>query len=352
MDYALGLYNSGTLPASLSGGWLVYDDGSYIATIEEYAADPDSYSVSSEAVTSDGFPLTVGNCGELECEMKRITDYYGEQYVELGSPITWTSDTGISGEGCGPTGIIEQVVAANNKTTCELLNSTYSDYSIAWYPGSCLGIIPFSELLTTNINLIDTFGPICIDYSKECPICTEDTIFSGTLSLQMLDICREPDPSLYSLNVGEIEYVSLADCGQCTFAGLNIYDITDANPYDTDLKISEWGVPIDIDRPCNEEYVNKDTFTLWFPARYGNLAVPIISGVWYDTSVYGSQDIFKITTQNSPEKMRQWVCANLRFASKNGSGGSAVLTYNWPYNDLYWSYCSASTDVPINLVPC
>jgi hypothetical protein len=354
LDYALGLYNSGILPGSLSMGWTVYDGSSYIATFEEYAADPGSYSVSSEAVLLDGFPLAgFASCDALECEIRRIMDYYGEQYVELGYPITWLSNTAnIDGEGCGPSGIIEQVAAADNKTTCELLNSTYNDYTIVWQPGSCCGTKFFQILPNTNLINKFEFEPICIDYSTECPICTEDTIFSGTLTLNMLDLCREPDPSLYSLNVGEIEYVSLADCGQCTFAGLNIYDITDANSYDTDLEISEWGVPIDIDRPCNEEYVNKDTFTLWFPARYGNRAVPIISGVWYDTSVYGSQDIFKITTQNSPTEMRQWVCANLRFASKNGSGGSAVLTYNWPYNDLYWSYCSASTDVPINLVPC
>jgi hypothetical protein len=354
LDYAVGLYNSGILPGSLSAGWFIYDYGYYIATIEEYAADPGSYSVSSGAYLVDGFPMaSYDSCNELECEIRRVMDYYGEPYVELGYPIMWSSNNiggGGGGEGCGPSGIIEQVAAADNKTTCELLNSTYNDYTIVWQPGSCCGT-KFFQILP-NTNLIDTFGPICIDYSKECPICTEDTIFSGTLTLYMLDLCREPDPSLYSLNVGEIEYVSLADCGQCTFAGLNIYDITDANSYDTNLRISEWGVPIDIDRPCNNEYLTKDTFTLWFPARYGNSAVPIISGVWYDTSVYGSQDIFKITTQNSPEEMRQWVCANLRFASKNGSGGSAVLTYNWPYNDLYWSYCSASTDVPINLVPC
>ena len=353
LDYAVSLYNSGILPTAGGMGveWPVYDGPNYVATLAEYVADPGSYSVSSAARATDGFPFAgFSSCEQLECELRRNLDYYGEQYVDIGYPIVWLAPDFNQYEGCGPSGIIEQVAAATDKTTCEALQATYTAYTINWTPGECCGTNFYT--ITNADPIISEFSAPCFQYTGVCPICSENIIFSGYYEMNMLDICREPDPTAYTLNVGEIEYVTLADCGQCTFAGLNIYDITDANSYETSLDPSEWGVPIDIDSPCDNRYVDKDTFTLYFPARYGNSAVPVISGVWYDTSIYGSQDVFKITTQNSPEELRLWTCRYLRFASKNGTGSSATLTYNWPYNDLYWSYCEASTDVPINLVPC
>lgn len=249
---------------------------------------------------------------------------------------------------CGSgTGIINAVNAAGTQTECSGVASTYSNYYIEWNPGDCCGT-NFYNITSNTAPILDELGPPCFNYSKYCPVCSSNITFSGTIQIDMIDICRTPDPTAYAFSVGEIEYVTLANCGECDLTGFTIHELSDANHYETSLIGSEWGVPIDIDQPCNSDYINKDTFTLYFSARYGNRAVPVVSGVWYDTSVFGSTDLFRITTQNSPQRLRQWVCSNLRFATKNGS----ALVYNWPYNDLYWSYCDASTDVPINLVPC
>jgi hypothetical protein len=353
LGMAVALTNSGIMPSvqGMSSDWPIYNgDGSYVGELTDYINDPGSYSPDADAYVVDGFPFgAFSSRQELECDLRRNFDYYGEAYVTLEDPIQWSTDC-CGGDGYGPSGIIDNINASLNKTDCDAVAATYNSYDITWESGQCCGTNFYS--ITPADPIISEFYAPCFEYTGVCPICSENIIFSGYYEMNMLDICREPDPTAYTLNVGEIEYVTLADCGQCTFAGLNLYDITDANSYETLLEETEWGVPIDIDSPCDQRYVDKDTFTLYFPARYGNSAVPVISGIWYDTSVYGSQDIFKITTQNSPEELRLWTCRYLRFASKNGSGASATLTYNWPYNDLYWSYCEASSDVPINLVPC
>jgi len=247
----------------------------------------------------------------------------------LGEPPAWIIN------------LIEQIHETDYALGCNQLIAQYSGFDITW-----------DEDAYRNFNckgLFNDLGELCLG----CLTCSSGYIgtIQNPFNISFVENCREPDPTLYTLDTGEIEYVTLSTCGQCTFGGLNVYDITDASGYQTDLAESEWGVPIDIDRPCNEAYVEKETFSLYFSARYGDRAVPVISGIWYDTSVYGNQDIFLITRQNSPEELRNWTCRYLRFASKTGSGGSATLNFSWPYNDLYWSYCTG-TDVPINLVPC
>jgi hypothetical protein len=176
--------------------------------------------------------------------------------------------------------------------------------------------------------------------------------------------CREADTSFYSLSptTEDIKFEALSTYSpSCNTAGLNLLSINSVNSYSTDLTEEEWGVTIDIDRPYsstegeeayNNDFPGKTTFSLWYAAqRWGNRAVPVISGVWYDASTAGVNDRYLITRQPSADALRDWTCNNLRFASKTGSGASAVLSFSWPFNDLYFGYCSG-TDIPINLVPC
>ena len=149
-------------------------------------------------------------------------------------------------------------------------------------------------------------------------------------------------------------------CGSCDLSAFNITPLSGVANYPVSgLGRSLWGVPIDIDSPCDEAedargYPGKGPFTLYYQAgRYGDRAVPVISGYWFDTTTgYSSSHLFPITSHDSAEDLRNWTCNNLRFATKiSGSGATAELKFNWPYNDLYWSYCTGEP-IPINLIPC
>lgn len=279
---------------------------------------------------------------------------YGED--PEATPLLSRYPEGYHIEGPPPSSIIS-IIDTIHKSDWGVACNNYAALYSGWIPVSGgSSAIYFLEDAYFNFST-KGLKPLSIDDTcLECLKCSSNSGTPITLDVLFTNTCREPDPTLYSLNFGEIEYVTLSTCGQCSFAGLNVYDITDASGYNTNLAESEWGVQIDIDRPCNTieaeaGYPGKETFSLYFSARYGNRAVPVISGVWYDTSVYSSSDVFLITRQDSPDKLRAWTCRYLRFASKTGDGEGATLSYSWPYNDLYWSYCTG-TDIPLNLVPC
>ena len=256
--------------------------------------------------------------------------------------------------------LLDEIHDTDYEKGCEeLQNRTFSQLGIpsdiVWTTGvydavSCEGVSPWN---------CDTGD------ETRCPNITVPCASGETLSIP-IDVglnfgvsCREAEATFYGMSmVDDIEFVSLSTCGSCSYAGLNVLPIGSVNSYSTDLTESEWGVPIDIDRPCNEEedsagYPGKTSFTLYYAGqRWAGGAVPAISGVWYDTSGAGVDDRFIITVQPTSDALRRWTCKNLRFAAiKSGSGATAELDFRWPYNDLYWSYC-AGTDIPLNLVPC
>ena len=254
--------------------------------------------------------------------------------------------------------VLDLIHETDNEKGCSELESIYGS-GVVWTSGAydaidCGGSPPWD----------------CGDggFTKKCPdiprICSTGSLnVPVEIGLNFTVSCREVDTSFYSLSPTEdIKFETLSTYSpSCNTAGLNLLSINSVNSYATDLTEEEWGVTIDIDRPYssnegieayNNDFPGKTTFSLWYAAqRWGNRAVPVISGVWYDASAAGVNDRYLITRQPSADALRDWTCRNLRFASKTGTGASSVLSFSWPFNDLYFGYCSG-TDIPINLVPC
>ena len=272
-----------------------------------------------------------------------------------------TEDDAISGmppeEICD---ILDEIHETDYEKGCEELQLLYpvdnaANPYIVWTTGvydaiSCEGVSPWNCDTSDETKCPEVIAPCASGETLSIPI---------DIGLNFGVSCREAEATFYGMSmVDDIEFVSLSTCGSCSYAGLNVLSIGSVSSYSTDLTESEWGVPIDIDRPCNVAeddagYPGKTSFTLYYAGqRWAGGAVPVISGVWYDTSSAGVDDRFIITVQPTSDALRKWTCKNLRFAAiKSGSGATAELDFRWPYNDLYWSYC-AGTDIPLNLVPC
>ena len=82
--------------------------------------------------------------------------------------------------------------------------------------------------------------------------------------------------------------------------------------------------------------------------------VPVIDKVAYDTT--SLTDAVKIITLDTRNEVRNWVCNHLKFATITTpanwtSNPSAALTFDWPYNDLYFTRGCPEGD-SVNLVPC
>jgi hypothetical protein len=197
-----------------------------------------------------------------------------------------------------------------------------------------------------------------------------------TFNLAFEPSCRLPDSAIF--------------CGNCFSPELyNVIDLFSRDKYPLANPFPEGcsGVPIDIDVVCGRPYGESDRngnepiaggVTMYLGA---NGIVPVIDSIAYDvislpTAPAGKINVFKIITLSTRDEIRDWTCRHLRFATpKVGlfpptSGGSPTggssssggvlsvdrtvdetLTFNWPFNDLYFSQGCPGGDT-VNLVPC
>ena len=126
LAYAVSLYNSNSLPTAPLNGWQIIDNGNSINFSDYIAADPGSYSLSSEAVVTDGGPFSTGyrSCEILECEFKKqVLDVYGANYVSYNNAVFWSSFNGaVSGSGCEPSSeLLERISNAMTVQECDAI---------------------------------------------------------------------------------------------------------------------------------------------------------------------------------------------------------------------------------------
>lgn len=165
--------------------------------------------------------------------------------------------------------------------------------------------------------------------------------------------CREPETTQF-----------------CNCLDLELYNVIDVKTL-TSYEVSPEpggcnGKPIDINVVCGSSGPDLtgdqdvDGGVTMYYSPYPN-TVPVIDNIAYDTTNLppapaGKVNVLEIRSALTRNEIRFWVCDHLKFATitnatKWPSDPDAALTFNWPFNDLYFEPgCSGGETV--NLVPC
>lgn len=177
--------------------------------------------------------------------------------------------------------------------------------------------------------------------------------------------CRKPDTDSF--------------CGNCFSESLyNVIELSDLDSFPLPDPFECAGKPIDIDVVCGnsgDDPEGNDTIPGGVTMYYSPYTdtIPVINNIAYDTTNIpppppGKANVIKITTSETRNGVRGWVCKNLMFATVrddwrtdpvvgSGSIGSDFtspeqnINFNWPFNDLYFSKGCPGGD-SVNLVPC